>query len=131
MRQHRQTNFVIGIALAAVLALAPSPARADDAEAATGAGLGAAAMLCTLVYGPAKLIYATLGGITSGFAYALTGGSTEVAYPIFASSVYGDYIVKPANLSGDEPLEFVGREAGEPDVASGGEGIPEPVEEQF
>ena len=131
MRQHRQTNFVIGIALAAALALAPSSARADDAEAASSAGMGAAAMLCTLLYGPAKLVYATLGGITSGFAYALTGGNSEVAYPIFASSVYGDYIVKPSNLSGDEPLEFVGSEASDPDVASGGEGIPEPAEEQF
>lgn len=122
------------LALAAALLAAPGAARAGDAEQSKGAGLGIGAMACTLVYGPAKLVYATLGSITSGLAWAFTGGDWEVGHPIFASAFYGDYIVTPEHLTGERSLEFVGRhDAVENDVAAGGEGIPDPqpIDEQF
>jgi hypothetical protein len=115
------------LALAAALAIAPTSARASDAQQSAGAGLSLGAMGCTLVYGPAKLVYATLGTITSGLAYVFTGGDWSVGKSIFASSFYGDYIVTPEHLTGQKPLEFVGRaEPVERDVAAGNEGIPEP-----
>lgn len=74
-------------------------------------GLGLGAAVCSLVYGPVKIIYATLGAITSGFAWVLTGGRTDVAREILTSSVRGDYVVTPENLTFNEPLVFTGRAA--------------------
>lgn len=129
----RISSFV----LAAALALAPLSAAAnEDGEQAKGAGLSLAAMGCTILYGPAKLVYAMLGTTTSGLAYLFTGGDWDVAKPIYASSFYGDYIVTPEHLTGERSLEFVGRSAPvEQGVAAGGDGIPavpdEPVEDQL
>ena len=88
---------------------APAQSRADDSEGLEGAGMGAAAMLTTLVYGPVKLAYAATGGVVGGLAWLLTGGNNDVALPIIESAVYGDYYVTPAQLSGEESIEFVGR----------------------
>jgi hypothetical protein len=73
-------------------------------------GLGVGAAVCSLVYGPVKVVYATLGAITSGFAWVLTGGRTDVAREIITASVRGDYVVTPENLTFNEPLVFTGRE---------------------
>jgi len=109
--------------LAAALALAPA-AHADDNATPEGAGMGAASMLATLFYGPAKLVYATTGGIVGGLAYGLTGGNADVAVPILESSLYGDYYLTPAQLRGEQSIEFVGR--GRNDVAPSvsSDGIP-------
>jgi hypothetical protein len=72
-------------------------------------GLGVGAAVCSLVYGPVKVVYATLGAITSGFAWVLTGGRTDVAREIITASVRGDYVVTPENLTFNEPLVFTGR----------------------
>lgn len=133
----RVTRFASILSLAGALALAPQAAGAnEDGEEATGAGLGVGAMACTLVYGPAKLVYALLGTTTSGLAYLFTGGDWEVAKPIYTSSFYGDYIVTPEHLTGERSLEFVGRaDAVDGGVAAGGDGIPmapeEPLEDQL
>ena len=62
-----------------------------------------------VVHGPAKIVYAGLGSVVAGLAWAVTGGDSEVSTPIFESALYGDYVVTPEHLKGDRPLEFVGR----------------------
>lgn len=126
IRSVRLAGAALGLATA--VALAPASALAEDTATPEGAGMGAASMLATLLYGPAKLVYATTGGIVGGLAYGLTGGNADVAMPILESSVYGDYYVTPDQLRGEKPLEFVGRSSGDvaPDVSS--DGIP-PAEE--
>ena len=56
--------------LAIAIAVAPSTAFAEDKAAETGkqGGLGAAAALSSLIYGPVKLVYATGGLIVGAFA---------------------------------------------------------------
>lgn len=95
---------------AAVLA---TPVRADEArERNTAAtyGLGLGSVLCSLVYGPVKVVYATLGAVVGGTAWVLTGGRSDVAREIIEPSVRGDYIVTPKHLTMEEPLAFTGRE---------------------
>jgi hypothetical protein len=90
-----------------------SPAQAEEARErniAAHYGLGVGSVLCSLVYGPVKVIYATLGAVTSGVAWALTGGRTDIAREIITASVRGDYVVRPENLTFAEPLVFTGRE---------------------
>ena len=93
------------VALAGLLALAPASAGAADAK---NFGVGAACALSNIVYGPVKLIYALLGGVTAGLGYALTAGDIDVTRTILDTSVNGDYVVEPAHLRGEKSLQFIG-----------------------
>jgi hypothetical protein len=72
------------------------------------AALGIGSALLTLVYFPAKLVYATLGGIVGGFTYALTGGDLDTAKEVWEPSFYGTYVITPDHLKGNEPVRFFG-----------------------
>ena len=70
-------------------------------------------MLCTFVYGTVKTVYAIVGTITGGLAFALTGGRGDVAREIIQPAVRGDYAITPDILTGQQPLVFVGRDPAE------------------
>lgn len=72
------------------------------------AGLGVASALLTLPYGPAKILYAGLGGIVGGATWLLTGGNTETAKTVWEPSFYGDYVITPDHIRGEKPLRFFG-----------------------
>ena len=95
---------------------APSLSYADDVAAETGreGGLGAAAALSTLVYGPVKLLYATGGLIIGSLAWAFTAGDTQVAEKVYTRSLRGSYVVTPDHLTGEQELVFIGRDLDEP-----------------
>ncbi len=97
--------LVAGLALSMLLS-GTARAEVSDSE---GVGYGVGAALCSVVYGPAKIVYALLGSIVGAGAWAVTGGDAEIATPIFESALYGDYVVTPDVLRGERPLEFVGR----------------------
>ena len=81
------------------------PAHASNA-AEVGWGVGSA--LSTVVYGPLKLVYATMGLAFGGLGWALSGGDPAVADAVIAPAVGGDYVVTPAHLRGERRLSFVG-----------------------
>lgn len=95
---------------------APSAGFAASTAGETGreGGLGAAAALTTLIYGPVKLIYATGGLIISGFAWAFTGGDSEVAERVLTRSLRGTYVLTPEHLTGEREVVFIGRTVEEP-----------------
>jgi len=97
--------WMAGLVLSLVLS-GTARAEASDAE---GVGYGVGSALASVVYGPAKIVYAGVGSVVGGLAWALTGGDTAVSTPIFESALYGDYVVTPDVLKGQRPLEFVGR----------------------
>lgn len=101
----RGRGLVGALALSLLLA-GPARAEASDTE---GVGYGIGSALCSIVYGPAKIVYALVGSIVGAGAWAVTGGDTEVSTPIFESALYGDYVVTPDVLRGERPIEFVGR----------------------
>jgi len=43
------------------------------------------------------------------FAWALSGGDSDVMWRVVDTTVRGDYVVTPAHLRGEQPLEFFGR----------------------
>lgn len=112
-RIRRRVPCARAIALAGIAALgiagAPQGARADDSTTSE-AGMGALAALSTLLYGPAKIVYATGGLIVGGFAWALSGGDGDVLHAVLTPSVRGDYVVTPDHLTGNRTLEFFGRD---------------------
>ena len=107
-----RSTRVAGALLACILVIGlnPADARAQESSAAAEAGMGMLAALSTLVYGPIKIVYATLGLVAGGFAWALSGGDGDVMNAVFTPSVRGDYVVTPAHLRGEKPLEFIGRD---------------------
>ena len=108
--QKRVRSKLAGVALAVLVAGGAFPARAAGDGTASHALLGTGSALCSIVYGPLKIGYAVVGTAISGLAWVFTGGSTDVAAPIFYASVRGDYVVTPEHLTLERPLEFVGRD---------------------
>ena len=90
--------------------MGPGAARAAERHAATHFALGAGSVLSTFVYGSVKTVYAILGSITGGLAFALTGGRGDVARAIIQPAVRGDYVVTPEHLTMERPLVFAGRD---------------------
>lgn len=97
------------IALAVTATLAFTPASAKAKTAAAEYGIGISCVLINLVYGPAKAVYATGGGIVSGLAWVFSAGNADVARPIWDASMRGDYTLVPDQLLGRRPITFIGR----------------------
>jgi hypothetical protein len=111
-RQSRHwTHRIRGIGLVCILALAlqaPAAQAADGAGAEAGNGAGAA--LCSLIYGPVKIVYSALGLVFGGMAWGLSGGNKDVMNAVITPAVRGDYVVTPSHLRGERELEFFGRD---------------------
>jgi hypothetical protein len=101
----------LAAALVLAFAVTASPVRADETKQPVDseAGIGIAAGLASLVYTPAKVLYAIGGGVAAGMAYLASAGDQDVAEPILTPSLRGDYVVTPAHLRGEKSLEFFGR----------------------
>jgi len=96
---------------------------ADNGAIWSGAGYGAGAVFCSLLYIPFKLTYGILGGLVGGGTYLVTAGNSQAADTVWRSSLGGDWVVTPAMLQGQEPLNFSGPTttppaAGQPATAS-------------
>jgi hypothetical protein len=136
----RKGNFrfvVSAIGLAVMLAMAAGP-LAEYAAAQTpavgsagqsqipqppdnnvnwpGAGYGAGALLCNVLYIPAKLTYAILGGVVGGGTYLVTAGNQQAANTVWRSAFGGDYVVTPQMLAGTQPINFSGPTTTPPNV---------------
>jgi hypothetical protein len=109
-------RWIVTVALLCTLGVAVPPARAGSFS--SDAGIGVACVFVNLLYMPAKLVYATLGGITGGFAYLLTGLNSEVADKVWTPSLGGNYVVTPAHLRNEQTLYFSGTVEEEPSNAA-------------
>ena len=97
--------WMAAAAVASCLAV-PQAVRAEAYP--ENAGWGALAVGANLGYMPAKTIYAVMGGITGGFAYALTGGNFDTASNIWEKSLGGTYVLTPSMIRGEDPIAFAG-----------------------
>jgi len=105
-------GLLVGV-LAVTLLGMPSVGFAGEkaADVSRESGLGAAAALSSLIYGPVKLVYATGGLIVGSFAWIFTAGDSQVAEKVFTRSLRGDYVITPEILIGEKSLEFIGRDS--------------------
>ena len=86
-------------------------ARAETTTQSTygsESGYGLLAVTANVLYMPAKVVYAVLGGFTGGMAYLLTVGSLDTAESIWSPSLGGTYVITPAMLRNEEPILFSG-----------------------
>ena len=95
--------------LCGFLALAPLSASAED-SIPKNAGVGVGSAFASLVYAPVKLTYAIGGLIVGGLAWAFSGGDNDVAMVVLTPSVLGDYVITPQHLTGQDSVEFFGRD---------------------
>ena len=106
---------MVAVAMLTALLVA-SAVRVEAAEAeaeeenrfATDFGVGVGAVFTNLFYMPTKFVYSTLGGITGGFAYVLTGLRLDIAKGIWVPSMGGTYVVTPSMLKGEDLIYFSG-----------------------
>ena len=101
----RALTAVVGLMVISQLAMTPS-VRAESTASQAGTGIGA--FFATLLYTPAKMVYAILGGLAGGAAYGLSGGDEVAACRIWTPSIRGTYVLTPGHLRGEEPIRFAG-----------------------
>lgn len=104
----RQT--IVSVILAAVLVIGLGRPAAGEGYSGQ-AGWGLATAMSNLFYIPAKLVYATIGGVTGGLAYVLTLGNTKAVHAIWSPALGGSYVLTPAMMQGEEPILFFGESA--------------------
>jgi hypothetical protein len=83
-------------------------AHAQPASADSDLKLGLGSAVSSLLYAPAKALYASAGVLFGGIAWGLSGGDREVADAVMNPAVRGDYVVTPAHLRGERKLAFMG-----------------------
>ena len=95
--------------VAALLMLAAGPARAQDPTTMGDAMLGLAAGVCTLVYTPAKIVYAAAGVGVGALVWIFSAGNTDTMNQVLKVSAGGDYSVTPDHLRGVKVLRIAGK----------------------
>ncbi len=109
---------VVGLALVTVLFTGATQAQAEFQQAGATAddstfwkdvGWGTGAALTNVLYIPAKLVYASVGGVVGTLAYVVTLGSTETANAVWEPTLGGTYVLTPGILRGTEKLHFNGQ----------------------
>jgi hypothetical protein len=103
----RMRVLVAAVTLVVILSAAARQAAAAD-QYVNDFGIGLGTVVVDFLYMPAKVVYATLGGITGGMAFLLTGGRSDIASEIWTPSMGGTYVLTPPMLSGEEPIYFSG-----------------------
>ncbi|MGB0911173.1 MAG: hypothetical protein ACPGYT_12490 [Nitrospirales bacterium] len=88
-----------------------STQNSDSSSESLGSHVASGAL--SILYTPAKLVYAGLGGVFGGLAYILTAGDERAADSIWTGSLQGDFYITPAHLRGDTPLQFMGMSSSE------------------
>jgi hypothetical protein len=95
-----------------LILLFPESALADDqtyGKRSEGVGIHLASWALTIPYIAAKSAFALTGAIVGGVGYVFSGGNQDTAKAVWTTSICGTYIIRPAHLRGQEPVEFLGK----------------------
>ena len=103
-----QTGLREGILASLVATMLLTGASSAQADYLSDAGMGVLTAGSNVLYMPAKLGYAVLGGVTGGLAYVLTGANYRVAEDIWTPSLGGDYVLTVDHLQGQKFIYFSG-----------------------
>ena len=87
--------------------------QSSSTDSSDGTGIQVASWLLTVPYCAGKSAFAIAGSVVGGLGYAFSGGNSETAQSIWTKTVYGTYILRPAHLRGEEPIQFLGKADGD------------------
>ena len=112
----RSVAVVLIMTVMGLTMIPPGSALANDQASSTdsseGTGIQVASWLLTVPYCAGKSAFAIAGSVVGGLGYAFSGGNSETAQSIWTKTVYGTYILRPAHLRGEEPIQFLGKADG-------------------
>ena len=110
VRKRGWFGFIGAVALGVtVMMVSPAAANEGDMGAPENVALEVSSWLLTAPYGAFKAAYAIGGTAVGGLAWLGTGGDMEVAKSVWIPALTGDYIIRPENLLGERPINFVGK----------------------
>jgi hypothetical protein len=113
----RSLSVVLIVTFLGLAMIPPGSTLADDQASGTDSsndtGMQVASWALTVPYCAGKSAFAIAGSVVGGLAYAFSGGSSKTAETVWATSVYGTYILRPAHLRGEEPIHFLGKAGGD------------------
>lgn len=119
--QTRVSRMLARGMIAVFLYLAPSAAWSQahvpfaDRGMGQKVGLVAGSTACSVLYTPAKAVYATGGALAGSLVFLMSAGqSSAAAGRIFDRTGRGDWYVHPDHLTGVRPLHFRGETVGTP-----------------
>lgn len=92
----------------------PGNSANGDTGTASGVAMQVTSWLVSVPYGAVKLAYALTGGVIGGITYLLSGGNLPAAQAVWTPSIYGTYVISPAQLRGQEPIHFIGQRTESP-----------------
>ena len=111
---HRRiaAGVLLLVAMSCVFFLPADWAWAEEAASADQGSdetrMQVAAWAVTVPYIIAKGAFALGGAIVGALGYVFSGLSYNTANAVWAPSITGTYIIRPAHLRGEEPVRFVG-----------------------
>jgi hypothetical protein len=112
----RSVTLVLIVTFMGLTMIPPGSTLADDQVSGTDSsndtGMQVASWALTVPYCAGKSAFAVAGSVVGGLAYAFSGGNSKTTQTIWATSVYGTYILRPAHLRGEEPIHFLGKPDG-------------------
>jgi hypothetical protein len=116
---HRMAKWSRSVALVLIMTvmgltmIPPGSTLAKDqtsgTESSEDTGMQVASWLLTVPYCAGKSAFAIAGSVVGSLGYAFSGGNSETAQTIWTKTVYGTYILRPAHLRGEEPIQFLGK----------------------
>jgi hypothetical protein len=86
--------------------------QTSGTDSSEDTGMQVASWLLTVPYCAGKSAFAIAGSVVGSLGYAFSGGNAETAQAIWTKTVYGTYILRPAHLRGEEPIQFLGKAEG-------------------
>jgi hypothetical protein len=112
----RSVAIVLIVTFMGLTMIPPGSTLAENQSSSTdssdGTGIQVASWLLTVPYCAGKSAFAIAGSVVGGLGYAFSGGNSETAQSIWTKTVYGTYILRPAHLRGEEPIQFLGKPDG-------------------
>ena len=99
----------VALFTALLLLAGARPADAQDPTTMTDAMLGIGSGLCTLVYTPLKITYATTGTAVGGLVWLFSAGHSESMERVLQTTAGGDYVITPEHLQGQRVIQWTGR----------------------
>lgn len=112
----RSVAIVLIMIVMGLTMIPPGSAMAQNQTSSTdnseGTGIQVASWLLTVPYCAGKSAFAIAGSVVGGLGYAFSGGNSETAQSVWTKTVYGTYILRPAHLRGEEPIQFLGKTDG-------------------
>jgi hypothetical protein len=114
----RTVAIVLIVTFMGLTMIPPGATLAEDQSSSTDSskdtGIQVASWLLTVPYCAGKSAFAIAGSVVGSLGYAFSGGNAETAQSIWTKTVYGTYILRPAHLRGEEPIQFFGKAEGSP-----------------